>query len=69
LGVLRKSGGPSVEAPLLRFLFSGDEVTEARLRAFYVHASEHVDLVRRKTMIEELKARVSAQREAATKKV
>jgi hypothetical protein len=43
LGVLRKPGGQPLNAPLLEFLFGNDEAVKARLRAFYVHVSEHHD--------------------------
>src|SRR4029079_17571444 len=52
LGVLRKPGGPSATAPLLQLLFSSDAQPTRRLRAFYVHASRHVDLVRQQATIE-----------------
>jgi hypothetical protein len=61
LGVLRKPGDPPLETPLLQMLFSGDEAVAARLRAFYVHASRHVELIRR----EERAKRVSKQRALA----
>jgi predicted O-methyltransferase YrrM len=65
LGVLRKPGAPSEQAPLLELLFRGDAETESRLRAFYVHASRHVDLLRHKELVDALKARVREQRRAA----
>ena len=51
LGVLRKPG-PLRDAPLLRFLFSKDASVEGRLRAFYVHAAEHLELVRKKRRLD-----------------
>lgn len=51
LGVLRKPGS-SKRAPLLDFLFSKDENTRSRLRAFYVHAAEHLELLRKKRRME-----------------
>ncbi|HVU02371.1 MAG TPA: class I SAM-dependent methyltransferase [Polyangiaceae bacterium] len=51
LGVLRKPG-PRREAPLLDFLFSGDEAVRERLRAFYVHAAEHAELLRKKRRLD-----------------
>jgi len=47
LGVLRKPGSAR-RAPLLDFLFSKDERTASDLRAFYVHAAEHLELLRKK---------------------
>jgi hypothetical protein len=66
LGVLRKPGGGR-SAPLLDFLFSGDSETDAKLRAFYVHASRHVDAVRHRETIEKIKASVRQKREAGMK--
>lgn len=45
LGVLRKAGGDRSNDPeLLKLLFSGDsEESAAALRAFYVHASKHLE--------------------------
>jgi predicted O-methyltransferase YrrM len=62
LGVLRKTGGAPPEAPLLRFLFSDNEETARRLRAFYVYAGRHVDMMRHRSLVEELKARVAQKR-------
>ncbi len=47
LGVLRKPGGPSIDAPLLRLIFDGTPEEHERLRAFYIHAAEYQDLLRR----------------------
>jgi hypothetical protein len=41
LGVLRKEGSREPDADLLTLLFSGDPALRSRLRAFYVHSSEH----------------------------
>jgi hypothetical protein len=65
LGVLRKPGGPAPDAPLLGYLFSGDPETEQRLRAFYVYAARHVDLVRQRAAIETLREKIRQKREAA----
>lgn len=64
LGVLRKPGGAEPDAPLLRLLFSGDQATEKDLRALYVHAAKHVDMLRYRDVVEELKARVRQKRAA-----
>lgn len=65
LGVLRKPGGTRQDGPLLRHLFSGDSEARDKLRAFYVHAAEHVDLLRHQKAIEELKEHVRQRRAAA----
>jgi hypothetical protein len=54
LGVLRKPGGPPLTEPLLRMLFEGDAVTHHALRAFYVHAAEHQDVLRKKVARDKL---------------
>lgn len=56
LGVLRKPGQRR-EAPLLDLLFSKDPVVEERLRAFYVHAAEHGELLRKKRRLDAQRAR------------
>jgi predicted O-methyltransferase YrrM len=66
LGVLRKPGGPENHAPLLELLFSGDSAAESKLRALYVHAAEHVNMLRHRAAIEELKERVRKKRAAAS---
>ncbi|MCY1545895.1 Methyltransferase domain protein [compost metagenome] len=49
LGVLRKPGGDRSQDPgLLRLLFDNQtEETSARMRAFYVHASKHLENMRK----------------------
>jgi hypothetical protein len=64
LGVLRKAGGSPAEAPLLELLFSGDEEAASRLRAFYVHASRHVDLLRYAAFLAGVRAALRAEGEA-----
>ena len=56
LGVLRKPG-PTPDAPLFDYLFSSDERTKQDLRAFYVHAAEHLELLRKKGRLEAARAR------------
>jgi predicted O-methyltransferase YrrM len=65
LGVLQKEGGPAREAPLLELLFSGDGAVESKLRALYVHAARHVDILRHRSAIDDLKERVRQKRAAA----
>jgi predicted O-methyltransferase YrrM len=48
LGVLRKRGPSASRAPLLELLFESDPRDHAALRAFYVHASWHQDLLRKR---------------------
>lgn len=60
LGVLRKPGGPVRDSMLLDLLFDGDEADRARLRAFYVHASEHIDLLRHLDFTEKVRAAMLA---------
>jgi hypothetical protein len=62
LGVLRKPGSGSEDPPLLSLLFTGNRETENNLRAFYVHAAKHWDMLRQRTMIEAIKARVREKR-------
>jgi predicted O-methyltransferase YrrM len=64
LGVLNKSGPPRAEAPLLELLFSGDAQIEARLRALYVHASRHVDMLRYAAFVDAVGAALREQRSA-----
>jgi hypothetical protein len=52
LGVLRMPGGGVSEAPLLRLLFDSTPEEKAQLRAFYVHAAEFQDLLRKHHMQE-----------------
>jgi hypothetical protein len=52
LGVLRKPGGPPPASPLASMLFSNDAATQSRLRAFYVHVSEHQDLRRKQRRLQ-----------------
>ena len=48
LGVIRKPGGASTDAPLLNLLFSEAKAGEKeKLRAFYVHAANYFSLERR----------------------
>ncbi|CBL43697.1 hypothetical protein HDN1F_01140 [gamma proteobacterium HdN1] len=49
LGVLRKAGGDrSVDPELLRLLFNdSSEQAQAKMRAFYVHASKHMENTRK----------------------
>jgi hypothetical protein len=54
LGVVRKPGGPPREAPLLHYLFSGDQAIEERLRGFYVHVAAHQDFRRKKRRVDRL---------------
>jgi hypothetical protein len=61
LGVLRKAGDLPTEGPLLELLFSGDVQTESRLRAFYVHASQHVDMLRYAAFVEAVQAALLEQ--------
>jgi len=56
LGVLGKPGPPHEET-LLRLLFSKDPRTEARLRAFYVHAAENQELRRKERRLEAMRAK------------
>jgi predicted O-methyltransferase YrrM len=56
LGVLRKPG-PTLDSDLLRFLFSEDENTKQNLRAFYVHAAEHLELLRKKRRLAKAQGR------------
>ena len=49
LGVLRKPGGPEVQAPLLRMLFDSTPGEQDQLRAFYVHAAMFHDFRRKAT--------------------
>jgi hypothetical protein len=63
LGVLRKPG-PKADSQLLHLLFSGDRATESDLRAFYVYAAKHWDMLRRRAMIDAIKERVRQQRSA-----
>lgn len=65
LGVLQKPGGPDRNAPLLDLLFSGDPEAAAKLRALYVHAARHVNMLRHRAAVEELKERVRQKRAAA----
>jgi len=65
LGVLEKPGNPERGAPLLELLFSGNEQTESKLRALYVHAAKHVNMLRHRAAVEELKERVRQKRAAA----
>jgi hypothetical protein len=67
LGVLRKSGGPVRDAALLHLLFGGDEAARARLRAFYVHAGEHVDLLRQRDFAEQVRAALRASATSKTR--
>jgi hypothetical protein len=62
LGVLRKPGGPERTEPLLGLLFSGRPEQDAALRALYVHAARHVDLLRSRAAVDELKERVRQRR-------
>jgi len=64
LVVLRKPGDVREEGALLRLLFTGDPETESKLRAFYVHAAKHVDTLRYRSVVEELKTRVRQRRAA-----
>lgn len=65
LGALLKPGGPPRDAPLLELLFSGDAGVESKVRALYVHAAKHVDLLRHRSAVDELKERVRQKRAAA----
>ncbi|HVU02799.1 MAG TPA: class I SAM-dependent methyltransferase [Polyangiaceae bacterium] len=65
LGVLRKPGGSAASSTLLRLLFESDGPTQSRLRAFYVHAAGHLDLLRQQDAVEKLKASVREKRRAA----
>jgi hypothetical protein len=56
LGVLRKPG-PTPESSLVKFLFSEDERVRERLRAFYVHAAEHGELLRKERRLEALRGK------------
>jgi hypothetical protein len=47
LGIIRKSGGPKTNEPLLKLLFESDQDTARQLRLFYVHASRFHDLKRK----------------------
>jgi hypothetical protein len=63
LGVLRKPGGPPAASALTRMLFSGDDQLAARLRAYYVHVSEHHDLRRKQRRLDaQVRASEPAQR-------
>jgi hypothetical protein len=64
LGVLRKPGGAPNDAPLFALLFGGDDAARDALRAFYVHASVHLDLLRRREVVERLRASVREKRNA-----
>jgi predicted O-methyltransferase YrrM len=64
LGVLEKPGAAGARGPLVEMLFSGDPATEAKLRALYIHAAKHVDLLRYGAALEQLKARVREKRAA-----
>jgi hypothetical protein len=48
LGVLRKPGGVSSDAALSKFLFESDVAGAENLRAFYVHAAEYQDQLRKR---------------------
>jgi hypothetical protein len=61
LGVLRKPDGAPADAPLLELLFSADAQIEARLRALYVHASRHVDMLRYAAFVDAVGAALRAQ--------
>ncbi len=65
LGVLEKPGARRRDAPLLEWLFAGDAEQHKKLRAFYVHAAQHVDLMRQRAQLDELKAKVAEKRRAA----
>lgn len=60
LGVLRKPG-PLRDAPLLNFMFSKEEQTKRDLRAFYVHAAEHLELLRKKRRLETVRGQAAAK--------
>ena len=59
LGVLRKAGGDRSNDPeLLKLLFSGEsEESAAALRAFYVHASKHLENNRKLKRLQKDKAK------------
>lgn len=61
LGVLRVPGGEPSEAPLLSLLFESDEGEREQLRAFYIHAAEHLDLLRQREMVQKVQARIRAK--------
>jgi hypothetical protein len=61
LGLLRKPGEPKQHAPLLSLLFEADERQKEELRAFYVHAAEFQDLLRREDLHKKTKAAIIAQ--------
>jgi hypothetical protein len=66
LGVLRMPGGTPNDALLLRLLFDKDPLACSRLRAFYVHASDYLDLLRQDDFKEKIRAKMRA--EAASQK-
>lgn len=61
LGVLRVPGGPPSEEPLFSLLFDGDEKARERLRALYVHASQHMDLLRQKSLMDRIRESMKAK--------
>jgi hypothetical protein len=63
--VLRKPGESDARAPLLELLFSGDPHTQARMRAFYVYASRHVDMLRYAAFVEAVGAALRAENTAS----
>jgi hypothetical protein len=66
LGVLRKpakAGAGMRRAPLLDLLFSKDEAEVASLRAFYVHAAEHLELRKKQARVELMRQKRSQRNE------
>lgn len=63
LGVLRVPGGPPNDSPLLSLLFDSTEKERERLRAFYVHASKHIDLMRQREMVQKVREQLRAKQE------
>lgn len=61
LGVLRVPGGEQRDEPLLSLLFDSNELERERLRAFYIHAARHLDLLRQREMVQKVRAQMRAK--------